>query len=183
MQSDRQDVFLPRQRAQRPWAHPERRRSMILPHETKEEAFAEYKNSVEALLRVARMGTGGSRVAAQVLLSAYNGDSFHVDVTVLGILDNENLAHALRVIWGRTRNPWKEPQRVIENGDALFGRLWDDWPRLHVQNRWKRSCPDCDGMGWRWTDIGSEENCRKVICRQCEGRGLVPHVQWPEEDE
>jgi hypothetical protein len=156
---------------------------MIQLHENKEHATAEYRTSVEALLRVAHMGTGGSRVAAQVLLSAYNGNCFHVDVTDLGVLDCQNLGHALRVIWGRTRNPWLEPHQVVKNGDDVFGKLWDDWRRLHIQNRWKNACVDCDGTGWRWIDIDSDDDCRKEICQRCDGRGLIAEVGWPGYDD
>lgn len=149
---------------------------MIKVNESKETATEEYKRSVQELVRIALMGTGGSRVAAQVLLSAYNGNNFQVDVTDLGLLDRENFGHALRVIWGRNMTPWMEPQRVIENGDAVFSKLWDDWRRLHIQNRWKRPCPDCDGYGWDW---GDDEQTQKVRCRRCEGRGIVARVEWP----
>jgi hypothetical protein len=149
---------------------------VIIMRETKEKATAEYKASVEELLRIAKMRTGGSRVAAQVLLSAYNGYSFHVDVTDLGLLDQETFGHALRVIWGRNQNPWMEPQRVIDNGDVVFGKLWDNWIKLHVQNRWKKVCPDCNGAGRLWPD---EDPCRPKACHRCDGRGLIAKVTWP----
>jgi hypothetical protein len=152
---------------------------MIDPNETKADAIAEYKKSVEALLKVARMGTGGSGVAAQVLLSAFNGYDFHLDVVDLGRLDSVYIRHALRVIWGRNIDPWMEPQHVIENGDAVFGALWDNYRRLHVQNRWKSECGDCDGRGWDWINFDDEEDESKKSCRRCSGRGLLGDVQWP----
>ena len=152
---------------------------MINPHENKVFATAEYKKSVEALLRIAQMGTGSSRAAAQVLLSAYNGNCFHLDVVDLGLLDTENVYHAFRVLWGRNQNPWMEPHRVLENGDDVFRELWDDYRRLHVQNRWKSECCDCSGRGWRWVNPDDENDESKKSCTYCAGRGLIDDVQWP----
>lgn len=142
-------------------------------------AIEKYKTSVEALLRVSQKRTGGSRVAAQVLLSAYSGDCFHLDVSDLGVLDEENIGHAFQVMWGRNCNPWMEPHRVIENGDRLFRELWDKWRGLHVQNRWKGVCYDCDGSGVQWANMEEEGNGPKETCQRCEGRGLVGEVKWP----
>jgi hypothetical protein len=152
---------------------------MINQNETKAVAIAKYKKSVEALLEIAQMGTGGSGVAAQVLLSAYNGDHFHLDVTDLGRLDSKNMLHALQVLWGRNHNPWIEPHKVIENGDAVFCALWDNFRRLHVQNRWKSECYDCNGRGWHWVNPDDENDESKESCRRCGGRGLLDEVQWP----
>lgn len=143
-------------------------------------AQAEYKKSVEELLRIAQMSTGGSRVAAQVLLSAYNGDDFHLDVVDLGMLGRNEFGHALRVIWGRNIDPWMEPHKVIENGDTVFRRLWDDWRKLHVQNRWKRVCDECGGTGRVWSDEGMND---KNQCERCNGRGLLADIEWPGFDE
>lgn len=152
---------------------------MIKPNDTQSMATEEYRNSVEALVRVAQSDTNASKAAAQVLLSAYNGNNFHVDVTDLGLLGTDNLAHALRVIWGRSVFPCMEPHKVISNGTAIFHGLWDDYYWLHVQNRWKSTCSDCNGRGWKWVDPDCAVDERKKPCQVCDGRGLKADVEWP----
>lgn len=152
---------------------------MIKLNETPSISAAEYQASVEALVRVAQGYTGASRVAAQVLLSAYNGDNFHVDITELGVLDAKNLAHTLRVIWGRSAQPCLEPHKVIHDGEAVFHALWDNWCRLHVQNRWKSPCFRCSGQGWQWANPDSDVEKIKKICERCKGTGLDAEVKWP----
>lgn len=96
------------------------------------EAYAE---AVHRLMPIAMADTSGSRAAAQVLLSAYNGYEFHLDVTDLALLDPRHLACALTVIKGRaTLN--REPHRVIPGGDEQFLRLWEQWEHLHVDRRY-----------------------------------------------
>ena len=81
---------------------------------------AEYATAVTACVALAQYPTGGGRVAAQVLLSAYNGDSFQLDITSLCNLDNENYAHALDVIRGRYE-VGQEPQQMIPMAAVYFG--------------------------------------------------------------
>ena len=52
----------------------------------------QYFNSVSALIKVARMDTSASRAAAQVLLSAYNGQEWQLNVTDLCFLDPVNMS-------------------------------------------------------------------------------------------
>jgi hypothetical protein len=61
----------------------------------------EYAKAVARLDDLAQQGTGGGRVAAQVLLSAYNGFDFQLDVSDLGSLDRENFETAMLIIRGR----------------------------------------------------------------------------------
>ena len=50
----------------------------------------EYAKAVAHCVALAQRDTGGSRIMAQVLLSAYNGDAFQLDVASLSGLDREN---------------------------------------------------------------------------------------------
>jgi hypothetical protein len=94
-----------------------------------------YTLAVSQLLNLAHKDVGGSRVAAQVLLSLYNGDEFHVDLTDLCLLDEHYYHAAMIAIRGRIefRN---EPHEMIGGGGKLFEQLWEDWKHLHVKNRY-----------------------------------------------
>ena len=96
--------------------------------------FKQYADSIAALMELALQDTSGSRAAAQVLLSAYNGYAFQLDVTDLGVLDRHNLKNAIVVIKGRTTLA-TEPHKLLVDGDALFKGLWDRWSNLHVNAR------------------------------------------------
>ncbi|MGR8931927.1 MAG: DUF7673 family protein [Gammaproteobacteria bacterium] len=101
-----------------------------LPRET-------YKNAIENLMDVAEWNIGGSSAAAQVLLSAYNGYGFHLDITDLCTLDYHYYACAIAVIRGRAELRI-EPHELIENGDKRFRFLSERWRRLHITERGKR---------------------------------------------
>lgn len=93
----------------------------------------EYRQAVLKLLPLAQDCTGGSKPAAMVLLSAYNGDSFTVSVQDLCNLDESNFAAAMEVIFRRCRT-YRSPQDVIENGPAIFEELAEQWAHMN-QNR------------------------------------------------
>lgn len=96
---------------------------------------AMYAESIKALMSLALTGTGGAKVAAQVLLSAYNGKCFQLDVSSLCNLDNSNYQHAMNIIHGRARL-YQEPQSLFKNGSERFDALWDKWEKtLHLDNR------------------------------------------------
>lgn len=97
-----------------------------------------YRDAVEALLPAAMTDTSGGRAAAQVLLSAYNGNEFHLDVTDLGNLDTRLFAAALDVIQLRTLAN-REPHELVENGNSRFLQVWERWECLHVHNRYKKA--------------------------------------------
>jgi len=128
----------------------------------------EYAKAVVDGLGVARQPTGGGRVMAQVLLSAYNGDSFQLDVAGLSNLDNENYATALKIIRGRYE-VCAEPQEVVTDGSKIFRALWTQWERLEITERAKRRCPDCDG-GKIYRDADDEVG---VTCSRCSGTGRI----------
>lgn len=129
----------------------------------------DYAAGVAMLMPLARSDTGGSLAAAQVLLSAYNGNEWQLDITDLCSLDEDHYAAALAVIRGRAEIR-TEPHLLIENGDALFRRLWEQWSRYHIDNRWKRQCPECSGAGEVFTDDVGDA---RETCPLCQGEGLL----------
>jgi hypothetical protein len=94
----------------------------------------DYRAAVLLLVGVAQNDTSNARVAAQVLLSLYNGYEYHVDLTDLGLLDYKILQAALIAIRGRIFVS-VEPHEIIEDGQAIFKRLAQQWTTLHVDNR------------------------------------------------
>lgn len=100
----------------------------------------EYAAAVEAMLKLAQMYCGGSRVAAQVLLSAYNGDHYQLDVTDMRVLSRENHDYAMAVIQGRYDTNL-EPHNFVVNGDQIFKDLCCRYHWLRQSNRSKVRCP------------------------------------------
>lgn len=98
---------------------------------------ADYSEAVESLLSIADGDTSGSRAAAQVLLSTYNGYNYHMDLTDLCVLDLKYIESALVVMRGRTLLSI-EPHSVIANGSERFLALEDSWPGLHVHRRYQK---------------------------------------------
>ena len=112
-------------------------------------------------MKLARGDTGGSRVAAEVLLSAYNGTYFQLSVPALCRLDDDNYRHAMIVIHGR-KAAFREPQGFIENGDDQISEIWGQWKdALHVQERFKSMCDRCYGTGKKQDEEGesTSEDC------------------------
>ena len=129
----------------------------------------QYADAVAKLVNVARQGTGGGLVAAQVLLSAYNGFDYQLDISSLGNLDRDNFESAMVIIRGRYETG-KEPHTLVANGDRIFGALWNQWFRLHVKERGKVDCPRCDGRGRTYANDNDEDG---TPCALCEGKGRV----------
>jgi hypothetical protein len=132
----------------------------------------EYATAVVALIRLTQAsGTSGSRVAAELLLSAYNGFDFQLDISSLGSLDRGNYELAMTVIRGRY-DTGCEPHNMVKDGDKIFGVLRQQWNRLHVRERGKRECPDCDGRGTLYLTL-DEDDMRTKLCPLCRGKGRV----------
>lgn len=93
-----------------------------------------YAEAITLLVNTAQRDTGASRVAAQIVLSAYNGHAFQLDITELTNLDATHYAAALDVIRGRAELRI-EPHTVIDNGDEIFQDLWQQWQHYHCCNR------------------------------------------------
>lgn len=127
----------------------------------------DYAAAINILLPVARRDTGQSSICAQVLLSAYNGFNFQLDVSALGGLDEELFDAAIVVIRGRT-DCRLEPHDLVNNGSKVFMRLHDYWVNLHVDNRHKVRCQTCDGFGRIYH---GEEDAEQ--CPRCKGAGRV----------
>ena len=93
----------------------------------------------EALLRsqltVTASDYQGSRTAAQVLLSLYDGSEWHMDLTDLGVLDWGYLQHALIVIRGRLVLG-QSVEAAIDNGDQVFSHLCTLWAGLRNDRRY-----------------------------------------------
>lgn len=98
----------------------------------------DYREAVESLLPIALADTSGSRAAAQVLLSTYNGHNYHMDITDLCVLDLAYVEKALIVMRGRTLLSI-EPHSLIENGSERFLQLENAWPGLHTARRYHKS--------------------------------------------
>ncbi|MCC5811347.1 MAG: hypothetical protein JJU06_13335 [Ectothiorhodospiraceae bacterium] len=98
----------------------------------------DYAEAVRRLYLTARHTTSGGRAAAQVLLSAYNGYEFHLDVVDLCLMDEQNLADALTVMQGRAMLG-REPHNLLKNGGKLFEALAEQWSGLHVSQRYKEA--------------------------------------------
>lgn len=97
----------------------------------------DYQEAVNLLVKVANTDTSNAMVAAQVLLSLYNGYNWHVDLCDLGYLDYDNLQAALICIRGRILLSI-EPHEVIDNGKQIFSELENEWQHLHVRNRYAK---------------------------------------------
>ncbi|BDI51973.1 DNA translocase FtsK [Escherichia coli] len=94
----------------------------------------EYGAAVNTLAKIALTETSGGRAAAQVLLSAWNGYVWQLDIPDLCYLDYGLLEQALIVIRGRVML-MKEPQEVIPEGNAVMKRIAVQWRHLNVERR------------------------------------------------
>ena len=137
--------------------------------------YEEYQNAVISMCRLAQScGTSSSFAAAQVVLSAHNGNSWQLDVTDLCNFDLENYKAAMMVIRGRCELRM-EPHSVIEDGQDIFRKLWKKWERYHVDFRWLNSCNECYGTGKEQGDEEGEDYDEDElgVCSRCDGLGLV----------
>ena len=130
----------------------------------------QYFKSVSALIKVARLDTSGARAAAQVLLSAYNGEEWQLDVTDLCLLDPANMQHAMMVIAGRVCL-MREPHEGIDHGDKIFSELCYRWRGLNINNRHLSTCRECNGIGEVYANLDDENDYSTKVCPYCEGRG------------
>ena len=98
----------------------------------------DYTKSVLILAKVAQGDTSGSRAAAQVLLSLYDGSNWNMNLTDLCVLDFGLFAQALIAIRGRV-TVFEEPHNVIENGSQIFANLEKQWQHLHTSKRYNET--------------------------------------------
>lgn len=136
----------------------------------------DYTAAVVHCVAMAQQPTHGGRVMAQVVLSAYNGDAFQLDIASMGNLDREHFEQAMIVIQGRYELSI-EPHSVIPNGNEVFRALWDQWRRLNVEYRGLPRCTVCDGRGRVYVDPDDDENVEDRECTHCEGIGrAIPKI-------
>lgn len=110
-----------------------------MPHpnfKTAEITVLQYANAVSLLIKLARKDCSGSRACAQVLLSAYNGGEFQLDITDLCLLDETYYDQAMTVIRGRVELRI-EPHELIVDGGLVFEELWNQWRGYHISQRGK----------------------------------------------
>ena len=94
----------------------------------------EYRQSISKLATVAMTDTSGGRAAAQVLLSAWNGYTWQLDITDLCSLDYGLLEQALMAIRGRVVLMTK-PHDMIPDGNAVMRNIAAQWGCLNVHRR------------------------------------------------
>jgi len=83
-----------------------------------------YAQAIIQLLQHANRDCSSSKIAAKILLSAYNGFEWEFAIPDLCRLDRGNYLAAIEVIRGRVELSL-EPQSVIEEGSRYFRALWE----------------------------------------------------------
>ena len=130
-----------------------------------------YSLAIHTLVTLAQGDTGLAKVAAQVLLSAYNGDAYQLNIVDLCNLDKDHYLAALSVIRGRIELD-RKPQEFLKNGDQIFEGLWQQWQKYNVENRGKPTCNMCYGSGLIPEYPDDAINYSQKTCTQCDGRGF-----------
>lgn len=131
----------------------------------------DYADAIQLLLNAtARKGTSGARASAQLLLSAYNGNGWQLDVTDLLLLDRQHYQAAITLIRGRIEID-EEPHHLIDDGGQIFMALTEKWKHLNVKERGKIICWDCCGQGEVSADPNNDLVTEMVKCRRCGGKG------------
>ncbi|WBA86498.1 DUF7673 family protein [Endozoicomonas sp. GU-1] len=138
--------------------------------------MADYARATEDLYHCAIQGTGTSRAAAQLLLSAYNGSNWQLDITDLCLLHGNLKKQALIFIECRL-TLGEEPHRVLGSGDKKFFALARQWRRYHIRNRWKQICWECAGSGKAFVNPDDDNDDRTKTCPECGGEGLLAEVE------
>lgn len=96
-----------------------------------------FSDAVAGLAKLATIPCGGGKAAAQVLLSAEDGEHYQLNVVDLGSLDFTEYARAWVVMRGRTEESFR-PSYSIDDGERIFARLEEQWRHLHVAVRGKK---------------------------------------------
>ncbi len=125
-----------------------------------------YTESINKLVFLARGGTDDSRAAAQVLLSAVDGEAWQVNIEDLCHLGPEYYEAALHVIRERVEMQ-KYPQHCIDNGDEIFRELDRQWQRYYIENGGTPICSRCNGTGQIPEFPDDECNFSEILCPQC----------------
>lgn len=96
-----------------------------------------YTAAVARLLPIAQSDTTGGRVAAQVLLSTYNGNLYQLDATDLCNLDHDLLESCITVLSQRALTS-REPHTLHPDFDEAFEKIKEVWSILNVRERYHR---------------------------------------------
>lgn len=117
-----------------------------------------YTKSVKALSAICQtMDCRKAEVAAQVLLSANDSESYHAELDALNCLGPEDLHHATNVIRGRAICH-KRPSEVIKNGKVIFTELESKWSQLHIKRRYSDKYAQLDWVG----DPLNRNHCKRA---------------------
>lgn len=83
-------------------------------------------SALQRLVPVALRSSGQSRIISGFLLSLYNGSAFPFPLTELRSLDRA-LFHDCIALLNMDRRPEKEVHEYVEDGDAIWSRLKQEW--------------------------------------------------------
>lgn len=136
----------------------------------------DYAMATRYLYAIAVQGTSASRCAAQLLLSAYNGSNWQLDVTDLCLFNFDQQQIALQFIECRITIP-AEPHDLLDNGSHRFMELQQQWRRYHINNRWKSECNECYGRGQIFINEDDENDDSMETCIACNGSCLCSDVR------
>ena len=84
-----------------------------------------------------------------MLLSAFNGEEWQLNIVELSLLDQGYYEASLDVICGRVELGL-EPHTLVEEGVRAFEELWLQWERYHVGNPGQASLV---GLLLAWLDL------------------------------
>jgi len=91
----------------------------------------DYSKAVASLYDLAVTDCGGSRCAAQVLLSLYDGVRWKADLAdICCTLDGNYFSQVIVAMRGRAFL-MKEPHEAIQQGSQRFVNLAEDWSGAH----------------------------------------------------
>ena len=115
----------------------------------------EYTQGVKILADYAlNQGGSGAYAAAQVLLSAYNGNTYQVSLVDLCSLDQRGYEAAIAVIRGRVET-FREPHEVIANGHEVFEKLERRWASLKAGYRYAKIYIEKEIIVWKCPHCGA----------------------------
>ena len=80
--------------------------------------------ALSRLVDVASGHTGQSQHCRRILLAAYNGPTWPLDITRLRVIDRDLQRAALTLIEWATYTP-RELHEYLDDGDRLMQRFWD----------------------------------------------------------